>query len=96
MPSVRGFRSHPLSHKTTPLPAGVSATWRHREGRSPYLEFQASWYEGGKIRVKHFYVGVDPTPAKFRAMRARAIAFRLSMVAQIAAALQAVPGPGGA
>ena len=79
------LRTRPQSNKTSGLPNGVSRTWRTRKGRQPYLEYLVNWIdELGKPRIKHFYVGVDPTQeADWRARQA-AIRFRKAYEAQCA------------
>lgn len=60
-----GPRSKSQVNKTTGLPNGITKTWRKRKGKRPYLEFQTYWKDAtGKVRIQHFYVGVEPTPEK--------------------------------
>jgi len=74
---MRKLRTFPLPHKASRLPAGVSCTWRKRPGKRPYFEFQVLWADDkGHPKIKHFYVGVEPTPIRRKLMRLKAIAFR--------------------
>jgi len=70
------LRKFPQKNKIYPLPVGVSATWRYRKNRMPYFEYMVSMIVGGKMRTKHFYVGVEPLPIVSRIMREKAISFR--------------------
>jgi len=79
------LRSRPQTNKTTDLPPGVSMTWRSRKDRRPYLEYLVNWVDDeGKTRIKHFYVGVDPTQKDERTARRAAILFRKSYEGQYA------------
>lgn len=71
------LRTSPQVNKTNRLPAGVSCTWRHRKGRRPYFEFQVLWADAkGRPKIRHFYVGVEPTTIRRQLVRMQAIAFR--------------------
>lgn len=67
-----------LPFKVLDLPVGVSATWRKRGGQHrPYFEFQVLHADAkGLPKIKHFYVGVEPTPIKMHLKLTEAIAFR--------------------
>ncbi|MDR3684751.1 MAG: hypothetical protein P4L11_13570 [Geothrix sp.] len=74
---MKALYTRRMPHKTNHLPVGISTTWRKRKGRRPYLEFQVLWADRrGKAKIRHFYVGVDPTHIRLRLELARAIAFR--------------------
>ena len=69
----------PMPRKSNRLPVGVSCTWRKRPGtgKRPYFEFQVLFADRrGRPKIRHFYVGVEPTPIKRQMMRLKAIAFR--------------------
>lgn len=72
------LRTRPQANKLLSLPAGVSATWRQRKGgRRPYFEYQVLWADDqGHPKIRHFYVGVEPTPLRRQLVRLQAIAFR--------------------
>ena len=74
------LRTRPQANKLLSLPAGVSATWRRRKGRRrPYFEYQVLWTDDqGHPRIRHFYVGVEPTPIHRQLVRLKAIAFRVA------------------
>lgn len=72
------IRSKPMSHKQSGLPLGVSESWCHKKGRRPYLEFQVYYKDdAGNGKIKHFYVGTEPTDEQRDEARAAAIKFRL-------------------
>ena len=70
-------RTYQAQHnKRSGLPAGITETWRKREGRRDALEFQVFYQEEGRPRIKHFYVGPEPLGTQRKDAMARAIAFR--------------------
>jgi len=79
-------RKRAQANKLSGLPNGISKTWRQRENRQPYLEYLVNWRDDeGKVRIKHFYVGVAPTKKAERLVCREAVLFRKAYEAKVRA-----------